>query len=282
LRIATYNVNGIRARERNLLDWLEREAPDVVCLQELKAADAAFPQAALEEAGYAALWLGQSSWNGVAILSRGSEPIEIRRRLPGSPGDRDSRYLEAAVKGIVVACLYAPNGNPQPGPKFAAKLAWMDSLIAHAATLVGVGHPVVLAGDYNVVPTDFDIYRPDSWRRDALLQPESRARYAALLAQGWTDALRALRPDEKFYTFWDYFRQHWQRDAGLRIDHLLTNAAVRVRDGGVDRWVRGEAHASDHAPAWIAIDPPRPGKSPRPRARTARAPAPGSGSRRTK
>uniref|UniRef100_UPI002148FBE8 exodeoxyribonuclease III n=1 Tax=Tahibacter caeni TaxID=1453545 RepID=UPI002148FBE8 len=258
LRIATYNVNGIRARERNLLDWLGRETPDVVCLQELKAADTAFPQAALQEAGYAALWLGQSSWNGVAILSRGSEPIEIRRRLPGSRTDRDSRYLEAAVKGLVVACLYAPNGNPQPGPKFDAKLAWMDRLILHAATLVEAPHPVMLAGDFNVVPTDFDIYRPDSWRRDALLQPQSRERYAALLAQGWTDALRALRPGEKFYTFWDYFRQHWQRDAGLRIDHLLTNAAVRVRDGGVDRWVRGEARASDHAPAWIAIDAPRP------------------------
>jgi exodeoxyribonuclease III len=257
LRIATYNVNGIRARERNLLAWLAREAPDIVCLQELKATDTAFPQAAIAEAGYAALWLGQSSWNGVAILSRDSEPIEIRRRLPGSRSDRDSRYLEAAVKGIIVACLYAPNGNPQPGPKFDTKLAWMDRLVTHAATLVDTPHPVVLAGDYNVVPTDFDIYRPDSWRRDALLQPESRKRYAALLAQGWTDALRALRPDEKFYTFWDYFRQHWPRDAGLRIDHLLTNAAVQVRDGGVDRWVRGEAHASDHAPAWIEIDAPR-------------------------
>ena len=282
MRIATYNVNGIRARERNLLDWLQRETPDIVCLQELKAVDAAFPQAALEEAGYASLWLGQSSWNGVAILSRGSEPIEIRRQLPGSRGDRDSRYLEAAVKGVIVACLYAPNGNPQPGPKFDAKLAWMDRLFAHAASLVGVPHPVVLAGDFNVVPTDFDIYRPDSWRRDALLQPESRARYATLLAQGWTDALRALRPAEKFYTFWDYFRQHWQRDAGLRIDHLLTNAAVQVRDGGVDRWVRGEARASDHAPAWIAIDAPSTAKirATRPRARAAKAPVPRTASRR--
>lgn len=261
LRLATYNVNGIRARQRNLLDWLEREHPDVVCLQELKAVDSSFPQAAIAEAGYSSLWLGQSSWNGVAILSRGSEPIEIRRQLPGSRTDKDSRYLEAAVKGVVVGCLYAPNGNPRPGPKFDAKLAWMDRLLAHAATLVRTPHPVVLAGDYNVVPTDFDIYRPDSWRRDALLQPESRDRYADLLAQGWNDALRALHPEEKFYTFWDYFRQHWQRDAGLRIDHLLTNAAVRVREGGVDRWVRGEPHASDHAPAWIAIDAPRRAKA---------------------
>jgi exodeoxyribonuclease-3 len=257
LRIATYNVNGIRARERHLLDWLAREAPDIVCLQELKAVDAAFPAAALEEAGYASLWAGQPSWNGVAILSRGSEPLEIRRRLPGSGTDRDSRYLEAAVKGIVVGCLYAPNGNPQPGPKFDAKLAWLRQLNAHAATLVAAAHPVVLAGDYNVVPTDFDIYKPDSWRRDALLRPESRALYASLLEQGWTDALRSLHPDAKMYTFWDYFRQHWPRDAGLRIDHLLTNAAVTLRRAGVDRWVRGEDKASDHAPAWIEIDAPR-------------------------
>lgn len=281
MRIATYNVNGIRARERNLLSWLARETPDIVCLQELKAADTAFPQAAIEAAGYSALWAGQSSWNGVAILSRGSEPIEIRRQLPGSRSDRDSRYLEAAVKGVIVACIYAPNGNPQPGPKFDTKLAWMDRLLAHAATLVDIPHPVVLAGDYNVVPTDFDIYRPDSWRRNALLQPESRDRYAQLLGQGWTDALRALQPDEKFYTFWDYFRQHWQRDAGLRIDHLLTNAAVRVRAGGVDRWVRGETHASDHAPAWIEIDLPGATATPRRRSRSKKAliPAPAARTR---
>lgn len=272
MRIATYNINGIRAREQNLLSWLEREMPDIVCLQELKVADNAFPQAAIEAAGYSALWVGQSSWNGVAILSRGSEPIEIRRQLPGSRNDRDGRYLEAAVKGVIVACLYAPNGNPQPGPKFDTKLAWMDRLLAHAATLVDVPHAVVLAGDYNVVPTDFDIYRPDSWRRNALLQPEIRDRYAQLLGQGWTDALRALQPDEKFYTFWDYFRQHWQRDAGLRIDHLLTNAVVRVRAGGIDRWVRGEAHASDHAPAWIEIDLPRTATATTRRTRVKKAP----------
>jgi exodeoxyribonuclease-3 len=257
LRIATYNVNGIRAREGNLLEWLARETPDIVCLQELKAVDAAFPQAALEQAGYFSLWAGQSSWNGVAILSRGSEPLEIRRTLPGSRTDRDSRYLEAAVKGVIVGCLYAPNGNPRPGPKFDGKLAWMKRLEAHAASLVGAPHPVVLAGDYNVVPTDVDIYKPDSWRRDALLQPESRALFAQLLQQGWTDALRALFAEQRIYTFWDYFRQHWQRDAGLRIDHLLLNAAVKLRRGGVDRWVRGQAHASDHAPAWIEIDAPQ-------------------------
>ncbi|HSX59629.1 MAG TPA: exodeoxyribonuclease III [Tahibacter sp.] len=273
LRIATYNVNGIRARGRHLLDWLAREAPDIVCLQELKAVDAAFPEAALAEAGYSAHWAGQSSWNGVAILARGHEPLEIRRRLPGSRTDRDSRYLEAAVRGIVVGCLYAPNGNPQPGPKFDAKLAWMRRFNAHAATLVAAPFPVVLAGDYNVVPTDFDIYRPDSWRRDALLQPESRELYARLLQQGWTDALRTLHPDEKLFTFWDYFRQHWQRDAGLRIDHLLTNAAVKLRHAGVDRWVRGEEKASDHAPAWIEIDVP-------PAAKRAAATAPAAPRRR--
>lgn len=265
LRIATYNVNGIRARQRNLLDWLTRETPDIVCLQELKAADAAFPQAALEEAGYFSLWAGQSSWNGVAILSRGSEPLEIRRRLPRLRGDRDSRYLEAAVKGVIVGCLYAPNGNPQPGPKFDAKLAWLRQLNTHAVSLVASPHPVVLAGDYNVVPTDFDIYKPDSWRRDALLQPEARDLYARLLQQGWTDALRTLHPVERLYTFWDYFREHWPRNAGLRIDHLLLNDAVTLRRAGVDRWVRGEEHASDHAPVWIEIAAP---KAPTSRART--------------
>jgi exodeoxyribonuclease III len=270
LRIATYNVNGIRARERHLLDWLARESPDIACLQELKAVDAAFPANAIAEAGYASIWAGQSSWNGVAILSRGSEPVEIRRRLPGSRTDRDSRYIEAAVKGVIVGCLYAPNGNPQPGPKFDAKLAWMRRLATHARTLVAAGHPVVLAGDYNVVPTDFDIYKPDSWRRDALLQPESRALYAQLLAQGWTDALRALHPDERIFTFWDYFRQHWPRDAGLRIDHLLINASVALRKAGVDRWVRDEEKASDHAPAWIEIDAPTVASTPPP-AKTAAA-----------
>jgi exodeoxyribonuclease-3 len=257
LRIATFNINGIRARLSNLLTWLERETPDVVCLQELKATDAQFPAVAIEAAGYGALWVGQSAWNGVAILSRDSQPIESRRTLPGSRTDKDSRYLEAAVQGIIVGCLYAPNGNPRTSPKFAGKLAWMERFIAHAASLYDCGHPVVLAGDYNVIPTDFDVYKPESWRRDALMQPEVRDCYERVLQQGWTDCLRHLHPDQRVYTFWDYFREHWQRDAGLRIDHLLINAALkrRLKSAGVDRWVRGEAHASDHAPTWIELAP---------------------------
>lgn len=255
LRLATYNVNGIRSRLPHLLQWLGRERPDIACLQELKARHEAFPRAELEAAGYGALWQGQTSWNGVAILARGSEPVEIRRRLPGERADDHARYLEAAVAGIVVACLYLPNGNPQPGPKFDYKLRWMDRLLRHAKSLLDTGHPVALAGDFNVVPTDFDIYNPRSWRKDALLQPQSRERYAKLLGQGWTDALRARHPEERIYTFWDYFREHWPRDAGLRIDHVLLSPALapRLRDAGVDRWVRGEPKASDHAPAWVAL-----------------------------
>jgi exodeoxyribonuclease-3 len=255
LRLATYNVNGIRSRLPHLLQWLERERPDIACLQELKARHEAFPRAELEAAGYGALWQGQVSWNGVAILARGSEPVEIRRRLPGEREDAQARYLEAAVSGIIVACIYLPNGNPQPGPKFDYKLRWMDRLRRHAKSLLDTGHPVAIAGDYNVVPTDFDIYDPRSWRKDALLQPESRERYAKLLAQGWTDALRARHPDERIYTFWDYFREHWPRDSGLRIDHLLLSPALapRLVDAGVDRWVRGEPKASDHAPAWVTL-----------------------------
>lgn len=256
MRIATFNINGINSRLPGLLKWLQREKPDVVCLQELKAPDNRFPAAALQEAGYGAIWQGQVSWNGVAILARGTKPLEIRRGLPGNEADAQSRYLEAAVNGVVVGCLYLPNGNPQPGPKFAYKLDWFGKLIAHARGLCDLAHPAVLAGDFNVVPTDFDIYNPKSWRRDALLQPESREAYARLLKQGWTDSLRALHPEEPMFTFWDYFRNHWQRDAGLRIDHLLVNKvlAPKLRAAGVDRWVRGEAKASDHAPAWIEID----------------------------
>lgn len=255
LKIATFNINGIRARLPNLLEWLEREAPDVACLQELKAADADFPIDAIRGAGYGAVWQGQKSWNGVAILARGGDPLEIRRGLPGDPDDSHSRYLEAAAHGVIVACLYLPNGNPQPGPKFQYKLAWFERFIEHAAGLFDTGHPVVLAGDYNVVPTDQDIYDPRSWTRDALLQPESRACYERLLAQGWTDALRAKYPEERIYTFWDYFRQHWQKNSGLRIDHLLLSAdlAPRLVDAGVDRWVRDQEHASDHAPTWITL-----------------------------
>lgn len=265
MKIATFNVNGIKTRLGHLLRWLEREQPDVACLQELKALDEGFPAAELRDAGYHALWKGQRSWNGVAILGRGVAPVEVRRALPGDEGDDQSRYLEAAVDGVIVGCLYLPNGNPQPGPKFEYKLAWFERLIAHAATLVDSAHPVILCGDYNVVPTDFDIYNPRSWRKDALLQPESRACWERLLAQGWTDALRKLHPDEPIYTFWDYFRQHWQRNAGLRIDHLLLNRtlAPTLRAAGVDTWVRGEEKASDHAPTWVELDLASPAPSPR-------------------
>jgi len=254
LRLATYNINGIRSRTERLLDWLEREQPDVVCLQELKAEDSAFPALKLRQAGYNAIWHGQRSWNGVAILARDAQPIELRRGLPGF-ADPHSRYLEAAAHGIIVACLYLPNGNPQPGPKFEYKLKWFERLIEHAQALHALKEPVVIAGDYNVVPTDFDIYNPKSWRKDALLQPESRACYERLLAQGWVDSLRHLHPEEPIYTFWDYFRQHWEKNSGLRIDHLLCNAkaAARLVEAGVDRWVRGMPKASDHAPTWIAL-----------------------------
>jgi exodeoxyribonuclease-3 len=256
MRIATFNVNGIKSRLPHLLRWLAREQPDVACLQELKALDGAFPEREIREAGYGALWKGQRSWNGVAILARGREPVEVRRSLPGMESDEHSRYLEAAVDGIVVGCLYLPNGNPQPGPKFDYKLAWFERLIAHAATLADSAHPVVLCGDYNVVPTDADIYNPRSWLKDALLQPESRECYRRLLGQGWTDAVRQLHPEEPVYTFWDYFRQHWQRNAGLRIDHLLLNRklAPALQAAGVDTWVRGEEKASDHAPAWVELE----------------------------
>jgi exodeoxyribonuclease III len=255
MKIATFNVNGIASRLPHLLDWLAREAPDVACLQELKAVDTKFPRAALRAAGYGAVWHGQSSWNGVAILAKGTDPVETRRGLPGDPDDTHSRYIEAAVNGIVVGCLYLPNGNPQPGPKFDYKLAWFERLIAHAGALFAARRPAVLAGDFNVVPTDLDIYDPKSWRKDALLQPASRAAYQRLLAQGWADAIRARYPDERIYTFWDYFRNHWARNAGLRIDHLLLSGelAPRLVDANVDGWVRGLPKPSDHAPAWAEI-----------------------------
>ena len=256
LKIATFNINGVRSRLPILLGWLEREEPDVVCLQELKAPDAAFPIKEIRAVGYGAIWHGQASWNGVAILARGTDPLERRRGLPGSQADTHSRYLEAEAHDLIISSLYLPNGNPQPGPKFDYKLAWFDRLIKHAAGLYESGQPVVLAGDYNVVPTDNDIYNPRSWLKDALLQPESRECYQRLLAQGWTDSVRARYPQERIYTFWDYFRQHWQKDSGLRIDHLLLSAklAPRLREAGVDRWVRGLPHASDHAPTWIKLD----------------------------
>jgi exodeoxyribonuclease-3 len=255
MKIATFNINGIRARLDALLQWLEREQPDIACLQELKCTDAAFPIDSIRDLGYDAIWHGQVSWNGVAILSRGSKPLETRRGLPGMARDKHSRYLEAVVQGVIVGCLYLPNGNPWPGPKFDYKLDWFEKLIAHAQTLLDTGHPVVLAGDYNVVPTDEDIYSPKSWLKNALLQPESRACYARLVEQGWTDSLQKMHPDKRIYTFWDYFRQHWSRDAGLRIDHLLLSRDLskKLTDAGVDRWVRDLPHASDHAPTWIQI-----------------------------
>jgi exodeoxyribonuclease-3 len=255
LKIATFNVNGIGTREAYLLDWLSKEQPDIACLQELKAIDQKFPALALRRIGYESIWHGQQSWNGVAILARGEKPREVRRGLPGDPDDTHSRYIEAEVKGLTVGCLYLPNGNPQPGPKFDYKLKWMDRLHEHASGLVDCGKPVVLAGDFNVVPTDFDIYNPKSWRKDALLQPQTREKYARLLSQGWVDALRHLYPKEPIYTFWDYFRQHWERNSGLRIDHLLVNGplARRLEAGGVDRWVRGLVKPSDHAPTWITV-----------------------------
>lgn len=256
MKIATFNVNGIKSRLPNLLEWLQREQPDVVCLQELKALEGAFPAEPLIEAGYGGIWKGQRSWNGVAILARGHDVVEVRRELPGDPMDEHSRYLEAAVGGLIVVSLYLPNGNPQPGPKFDYKLAWFERLISHAAGLYSCGQPVVMAGDYNVVPTDFDIYNPRSWMKDALLQPETRECWRRLLAQGWIDAIRQLHPDEPIFTFWDYFRKHWERNAGLRIDHVLLNAALApsLTASGVHSWVRGRPHASDHAPTWVELD----------------------------
>jgi exodeoxyribonuclease-3 len=255
MRIATFNVNGINGRLTRLLEWLEETRPDVACLQELKAPEGKFPAAAIEKAGYGAVWQGQARWNGVAILARGCTPIETRRGLPGDPADEQARYIEAAVRGILVGGLYLPNGNPQPGPKFDYKLAWMERLIAHAATLAAVDSPVVLAGDYNVIPTDADVYKPERWADDALMQPEARQAFFRLLAQGWTDAIRARHPDETVYTFWDYWRNAWARDAGLRIDHLLLNAAAarRLKAAGVDRETRSREGASDHAPTWIEL-----------------------------
>lgn len=256
VKIATFNVNGIRSRLNNLLEWLEREQPDVACLQELKAPDDAFPEGDLLMAGYKAVWHGQKGWNGVAILARGVKPVEIRKGLPEADEDSHSRYIEANVNGIIIGSLYLPNGNPQPGPKFDYKLAWFERLIKHAATLCHSSQPVVLAGDYNVVPTDLDIYNPRSYLTDALLRPETRACYQRLVAQGWTDALRAWFPEERIYTFWDYFRQHWQKNSGWRIDHLLLNPALRpqLSDAGVDKWARGQPGASDHAPTWVRLE----------------------------
>jgi exodeoxyribonuclease III len=256
--IATYNVNGINGRLPSLLEWLKEAAPNVVCLQELKAPDDKFPEAAIRAAGYSAVWHGQQSWNGVAILARDAVPVETRRGLPGDPNDSHSRYIEAAIDGMIVGCLYLPNGNPAPGPKFDYKLRWFDRLAEHAEKLLATGEPVVLAGDYNVMPTDLDVYAPERWVDDALFRPEVRDAYRRLVEQGWADALRALHPGERIYTFWKYFRNAFARDAGLRIDHLLLSPplAKRLISAGVDREVRGREHASDHAPAWIELAEP--------------------------
>jgi exodeoxyribonuclease III len=255
VRIATYNVNGINGRLANLLDWLRDTAPDIACLQELKAPDEKFPAAAIRKAGYGAVWHGEKAWNGVAILQRAGEPELIRRGLPGDPDDTHSRYIEAGVNGLIVGCLYLPNGNPAPGPKFDYKLRWFERLKEHAGSQLASGAPVVLAGDYNVMPTELDVYAPERWVDDALFRPEVREAFRRLTRQGWTDALRALHPGERIYTFWKYFRNAFARDAGLRIDHLLLSRPVadRLIGAGVDRAARSREHASDHAPAWIEI-----------------------------
>jgi exodeoxyribonuclease-3 len=255
VKIATYNINGINKRLANLMDWLADAAPDVVCLQELKATDRQFPATALADAGYGAVWRGESSWNGVAILAKGQEPVLTQSGLPGYPDDKQARYIEAAVNGVLVGCLYAPNGNPQPGPKFSYKLAWMERFLAHAQGLWDTGLPVALAGDYNIVPEPRDMYETSSYRDNALVQPESRALYARLLAQGWTDAIRKTHPHEAIYTFWDYMRNRWPRNAGLRLDHLLLSKSLarKLTAAAVDREVRGQEGASDHAPAWVRL-----------------------------
>ncbi len=258
MKLATYNVNGINGRLPVLLRWLEQSQPDVVCLQELKAPEDKFPAAAIQKAGYGAIWQGQKSWNGVAILTRGREPEAIRRELPGDPNDSHSRYIETMVDGTLIGCLYLPNGNPAPGPKFDYKLAWFKRLTIYAKRLCGLGEPVILAGDYNVIPTELDAYKPERWVDDALFFPESRAAYRKLLSQGWTDAIRTLHPDEPIYTFWDYFRNAYARNAGIRIDHFLLNprAAKVLVAGGVERDVRGWEKTSDHAPTWITLAEP--------------------------
>jgi exodeoxyribonuclease-3 len=255
LKIATFNVNGINGRLPGLLRWLAESKPDVACLQELKAPQEKFPAAAIQQAGYGAIWHGQKSWNGVAILARGQDPVESRRGLPGDSDDTHSRYIEALIDGVLVGCLYLPNGNPAPGPKFDYKLRWFERLTNHAEALLATSAPVVLAGDYNVIPTDLDVYKPERWLNDALFRREVRDAFAGLVAQGWTDAIRKLHQHERIYTFWDYFRNAYERDAGLRIDHLLLSPSVAARlvGAGVDRAVRGWQKASDHAPTWMEI-----------------------------
>jgi len=255
LKIATYNVNGVNGRLPVLLRWLRKSSPDIVCLQELKAPEDRFPTSDLKKAGYSAIWHGQKAWNGVAILAKGQTPVEKRRGLPGDPGDLHSRYIEAAVGDLTIASLYLPNGNPAPGPKFDYKLKWFDRLTRHAKALLKSGGPVILAGDFNVMPTDLDVYAPDRWRDDALFRPEVKSAYRKLVDQGWTDAVRKLHPQERIYTFWKYFRGAFARDAGLRIDHFLLSAdlAARLHKADVDREARSWEKTSDHAPVWIEL-----------------------------
>ena len=259
MKIATYNVNGVNGRLSVLVRWLTEEQPDIAVLQELKAPQEKFPESAIRDLGYDVIWHGQKSWNGVAMLSRVGEIHETRRGLPGDPDPSQSRYIEAAVNGVLIAGLYLPNGNPRPGPKFDYKLAWFERLIEHAAELLATGAPVVLAGDFNVMPTERDVYKPERWLDDALFAPEVRAAYFRLLEQGWTDALRTIHPDETIYTFWDYFRNAYGRNAGLRIDHLLLSPSLadQLVDAQVDRHVRGWEKTSDHAPTWIKLAPPK-------------------------
>jgi exodeoxyribonuclease-3 len=255
MKIATYNVNGVNGRLPVLLRWLNETTPDVVCLQELKAPQENFPLQAIQDAGYKAVWHGQKSWNGVAILARNEEPIEVRRVLPGDPEDVHSRYIEATVNGILIGCLYLPNGNPAPGPKFDYKLRWFERLTVHAAELLASGKPVILTGDFNVMPTEKDVYKPERWLDDALFRPEVRQAFRNLVSQGWTDAIRKLYPDDIIYTFWDYFRDNFSRNAGLRIDYFLLSPHFdnRLKAAAVDRNVRGWEKTSDHAPVWIEI-----------------------------
>jgi exodeoxyribonuclease III len=255
MKIATFNINNVNRRLPHLLQWMKADKPDIVCLQELKCTDAEFPAQAVRDAGYHAVWRGQKTWNGVAILSRRGEPVVTRTALPGDATDSEARYIEAAVDGLLIGCIYVPNGNPQPGPKFDYKLDWFARLKRHARTLLKQELPVVLAGDYNVAPDELDIYPTRSWDKDALIQPKSRAAFASLLAQGWCDAIRELHPEKRIYTFWDYKRNRWPRDAGLRLDHLLLSPALvsRLAKAGVDKKVRGEEGASDHAPAWVVL-----------------------------
>jgi exodeoxyribonuclease-3 len=256
MKIATYNVNGVNGRLPVLLRWLDESQPDVVCLQELKAPNEKFPEQAIRDAGYIAVWQGQKSWNGVAILARSNYEIkDVERALPGDPEDQQSRYIQATVNGTIIVCLYFPNGNPAPGPKFDYKMAWFERLITKAKSLIRSKLPVILTGDYNVVPTELDAYKPERWVNDAVFFPEPRAAYQRLLKQGWTDAIRKLYPDQKIFTYWDYFRNAFSRDAGIRMDHLLLSPGLekRLKKGGVDREVRGWEKTSDHAPVWIEI-----------------------------